>query len=133
MSGQLADLLYLHNWPSPGSGAVVMVDVISSSLAVLPLFPSRGQARGSQGVSSRRRRLAECGESKAQRLISIGWNVWVMCGESKYDTNDPVGQPAETGVSNFPKSLKVLQNITSSFCEHMLSEYNTREHNTLTV
>lgn len=70
---QPSDLLYLHNWPSPGCGAVVMVDVISSSLGVLPLLPSRGQARGGQGVSSRRGRLAKCRKRAKQRqLISTG-------------------------------------------------------------
>ena len=66
---QPPDLLYLHNWPSPGCGAAVMVHVISSSLGVLPLLPSRGQARGGQGVSSRRGRLAKCGERAKQRKL----------------------------------------------------------------
>lgn len=73
-SRQPPDPLYLHNRPSPGSGAAVMVDVISSSLAVLPLLPSRGQARGGQGVSGRWGRLAECRERAKQRqLISTYW------------------------------------------------------------
>lgn len=68
-----SDLLYLHYWSSPSCGAVVMVDVISSSLGVLPLLPSRGQARGGQGISSRRRRLTQCGEKAKQRQpISTG-------------------------------------------------------------
>lgn len=37
-----ADLLYLHDGSGPRSGAVVVVDIICSSLSVLPLLPSRG-------------------------------------------------------------------------------------------
>lgn len=39
-----ADLMYLHDRPRPCGGAVVVVDIVSSSLCVLSLFPSGGQA-----------------------------------------------------------------------------------------
>lgn len=67
---QPSDLLYLHNWPSPSSGAVVMIDVISSSLGVLPLLPSGGQAGGGQGVGSCRGGLIECGETEQTKNSS---------------------------------------------------------------
>lgn len=39
-----ADLRYLHDWPRPCGGPVVVVDIVSSSLCILSLFPSRRQA-----------------------------------------------------------------------------------------
>lgn len=36
-----ADLLYLHDGSGPRGGAVVVVDIICSSLSILPLLPSR--------------------------------------------------------------------------------------------
>lgn len=59
-SGQPADLLYLHDWPRPCGGAAVMVDVVSSSLCILPFLPSRWQALCGQGVTSCRGRLTRC-------------------------------------------------------------------------
>lgn len=57
-----ADLMYLHDWPCPCGGAVVVVDIVSSSLCVLSLFPSRGQALCGHCVTCCRRRLAKCGK-----------------------------------------------------------------------
>lgn len=46
-------MLYLQNGPGPGGAAVVMVDVVSSSLGVLAFFPAWRKARRGQGVVSR--------------------------------------------------------------------------------
>lgn len=36
---------YLHDGPSPGGGAVVVIDIVCASLCVLPFFPARREAR----------------------------------------------------------------------------------------
>lgn len=54
-----ADLRYLHDWPRPCGGPVVVVDIVRSSLRVLPLFPSRGQALCAHCVTCCRGRLAK--------------------------------------------------------------------------
>lgn len=53
-------LMYLHDWPRPCGGTVVVVDIVSSSLCVLSLFPSGGQALCGHCVTCCRGRLAKC-------------------------------------------------------------------------
>lgn len=54
-----ADLMYLHDWPRPRGGTVVVVHIVSSSLCVLSLFPSGGQALCGHCVTCCRGRLAK--------------------------------------------------------------------------
>lgn len=41
---------YLYDRPGPCGSAVVVVDIVGSSLSVLPLLPARGQTLRGKGV-----------------------------------------------------------------------------------